>query len=282
MLIHKFRLWLAAVAAVVGLATSASAGGSAVQHPQMVPFIEPDYFDPDLQFFAPADVDYFGDPAPLTTGWFFTYDRMYMGVSRPDTASRPWDLDMTWGNRFDIGYMTEDDGGWLFSGTHVDGPTGEADSAKASLTSVELNRVFRLQPTFHNGVIEPFIGLRFAKFTDYGYPTIAFGDTIENNIFAGQLGVRVWKNVGRWKLSSDVRFFGGVNYQMYTTEDFAEAVPGGEVRAEAQYNLTRDVALRCGYEMMYFGTGIARNNNLVDNTEDLVIHGLTFGFTINR
>lgn len=276
MLANKVRSWLAAVATVIGLASTAQAGDFGPL------FVDPDYFNPDLQFFAPADVDYFGDPAPPTTGWFFTYDRMYMSVSRPDTATRPWDLDMTWGNRFDIGFMTEDDGGWLFSTTHIDGPTGEADSAKASTSSVELNKVWRLDPLFHNGIIEPFAGMRFVKFNDYGYPTVPFGDTIENNIVAGQLGVRMWKNIGHWKASTDVRFFNGVNFQWYTTEDFDTFVPAGEVRAEAQYNFTRDVALRVGYELLYFGQGIARNNNLFDNSEELTMHGVTFGFTINR
>jgi hypothetical protein len=275
MLANKFWSWLAAVVAVFGFAATASAEFGPL-------FIEPDYFDPDLQFFAPADIDYFGDPAEATTGWFFTYDRMYVAVSRPDNGPRPWDLDQTWGNRFDIGYMTEENGGWLFSTTHIDGPTGEAASAKASLSSFELNKVFRLEPTFHNGHIEPFLGVRIVKFTDYGVPPIPLGDTIENNMVMGQLGIRGWKNIGRWKVSTDIRSFNGVNFQWYTTEDFDTFVPAGEVRAEAQYNFTRDIALRVGYEFLYFGEGIARNNNLFNNKEELTIHGVTFGFTINR
>lgn len=274
MLAKKISSWLAAVAMVVGIATTGRAGDIGPT------FIEPDFFDPDLQFFAPADLDYFGDPAPATTGWFFTYDRMYVAVSRPDTATRPWDLDQTWGNRFDAGYMTEDDGGWLFSTTHIDGPTGAADSAKASLSSVELNKAWRWEPTHNFAYIEPFIGIRFVKFTDFGYPDV--GTPIENNILAAQLGGRVWKNVGRWKLSTDIRAFNGVNFQWYQTEDFDYFVPAGELRAEAQYNLTRDIALRVGYELLYFGQGIARNNNLFDNSEDLTASALTFGFTINR
>lgn len=279
MLANKLFSWLATVVVVVGIAGTARAGDGS--HTPL--FIEPNYFNPDLQFFAPADLDYFGDPPDPTTGWFFTYDRMYVAVSRPENGPRPWDMDQTWGNRFDIGYMTEDDGGWLFNVTHIDGPTSEAGSAKASTSSVEFNKVFRLEPLFHNGIIEPFLGMRFVKFDDYGVPPLPlFPDTIENNIVAGQIGVRAWKNFGHWKVSTEVRSFNGVNFQWYQTEDFAEFVAAGEVRAEAQYNLTRDVALRAGYELLYFGCGIARNNNLFDNNEDLVQHGLTFGFTINR
>lgn len=276
MLAKTFSSLMAAIAVVVGLSTAASAGDLGPV------FIDPDYFEPDLQFFAPADVDYFGDPTPPETGWFFAYDRMYVGVSRPDNASRPWDLDQTWGNRFDMGYMTEDDGGLWVSFMHIDGPTGEADSAKASTASIEVNKVWRWEPTHRYCYIEPFLGVRFVKFNDYGYPVVPFGDTIENNILGGQAGVRLWKNVGHWKLSTDVRSFNAVNFQWYTTEDFDTFVPAGELRCEAQYNLTRDVALRFGYELLYFGDGIARNNNLQDHMEDLTQHGVTFGFTVNR
>ncbi len=269
--------WLAAMIALLGLANTASAQ-------QFQPFIDPAYFNPDLQFFAPAEVDYYGDPAPPTTGWFFTYDRLYWSVTRPENGTRPWDGDFTWGNRFDMGYMTEDDGGWLFSGTHVDGPTGGAGSYKAALASVELNKVWRWDPLHHNGIIEPFIGVRFVQFNDYGSVNDPFvtPQHIKNNIVAGQLGVRTWKNVGHWKLSAELRAFNGVNFQMYETEDFSEFVPAGEVRTEMQYNLTRDVALRVGWELLYFGNGIGRNNNLVDNSEDLLETGVTFGFTVNR
>lgn len=270
---YKLWTWLTAVVTLLGLAGTASA-----QH--MQPFIEPDYFEPDLQFFAPADIDYFGDAKPPNTGWFFTYDRLYWAVSRPDSAPRPWYVDWTWGNRFDVGYMTEDDGGWLFSGTHVDGPTTEAGGWRANFSSVELNKVFRLEPLHHNGIIEPFIGVRYVQFNDFG--PAPFTTPVKNQIVAGQLGVRAWKNIGRWKISTDLRSFNGVCFQWYETEDFDEFAPGGEARAEMQYSLTRDIALRVGWEMIYIGQGIGRANNLIDNSEDLLQTGVTFGVTINR
>lgn len=112
------------------------------------PFVEPGYFDHDWQFFAPADdIDTYGNEPVMRTGWFGTYSRMYIGISRPraqpnaidvwgnwvgplefacdirpvttcaDPTSRTvvstypdgQDLfDMTWGNRVDLGYMIED------------------------------------------------------------------------------------------------------------------------------------------------------------------------------
>lgn len=79
----------------------------------------------DFQFFAPADVDTYGGGPAQKTGWFATYDRVYMNVSRPEDA---YDLsnkmgDFTWGNRFDIGFVDEDDHkGWLVTLWHIDGP----------------------------------------------------------------------------------------------------------------------------------------------------------------
>lgn len=271
---HKLWSWMAAIVTLLGFAGTASA-----QHFQ--PFIDPDYFDPDLQFFAPAEIDYYGDPPSPNTGWFFTYDRMYFVVSRPDNAFRPWDMDNAWGNRFDIGYMTDETGGWLFNLTRTESTQG---SYASTLNSVEFNKVFRWNPTHHNCIIEPFIGVRYVQFNDYGSdenPFFIRGD-VRNDFVAGQIGVRAWKNIGHWKLSADIKSFNGVNFQYFDTDDTTEFVPAAEFRTEAQYNLTRDVAIRVGWEMLYFGDGIARNNNVEFNSEDMLQYGVTFGFTVNR
>ena len=47
------------------------------------PFIDFDEFNPDYQFFAPMDDDEFGK-YKANYGWFFQYDKMYVGVTRPD------------------------------------------------------------------------------------------------------------------------------------------------------------------------------------------------------
>ena len=57
----------------------------------------------------------------------------------------------------------------------------------------------------------------------------------------------------------------------------------GETRVEVSYLITRDVAFRMGWDFIYFGQGIGRGNlPLVENDEDMLITGLTFGFTVNR
>ncbi|MGH8245285.1 MAG: hypothetical protein ACREUU_02505, partial [Gammaproteobacteria bacterium] len=217
------HLWLAALMAVVSLAAGAHAqdfGGNFATnehdvpttapefHTRFNPFIEPDRFDPDLQFFAPAQVSEFSGGEPPNTGFYFTYDRLYLNVTRPRgdisfTASD--DGDFGWGNRIDGGFMGGDEVGWGFSAWHMDGPnvidfssqerlgrineddvppgSGEepiladrnprryivADSVNTiTMSSFELNRVWR-RKQFHNGaVLEPFIGVRYETFKDYG------------------------------------------------------------------------------------------------------------------
>jgi hypothetical protein len=137
----------AALLAVVWLTNAARA-----EHPQFQPFIEPDYFNPDLQFFAPAEVSEFGGGEPPNTGFYATYDRLYINVSRPEGNNTPnidfndvdpplppdvvipgqqdslgslwspWEGDFTWGNRLDFGYMTEDKVGWNMVAWSISGP----------------------------------------------------------------------------------------------------------------------------------------------------------------
>ncbi len=111
MLLKRFTSWLTGCFAVFAVAGIAQA--------QFVqPFIEPGYFDHDLQFFAPAsDIDTYGGPV-IREGWFGSYDRMYLRMSRPDDVDSKNRVDRGWGNRVDIGYImsgVNQDHGWLFS-----------------------------------------------------------------------------------------------------------------------------------------------------------------------
>ena len=64
--------------------------------------------------------------------------------------------------------------------------------------------------------------------------------------------------------------------------NISEFVWGGEVRAEASYELTRDINLRFGMVFIDLGQGIGRSRDINDNNEDVQLAGLTFGLTINR
>ncbi len=105
------------VAIVALMAFSPSVFGQ-VYHP----FAEPLEFDPDWQFFAPVDVDSLMElpnRKRANTGWFGTYDRTYMSLSRPNISQSAANSDYGWGNRYDLGFMTDDRSGWLVSARHL-------------------------------------------------------------------------------------------------------------------------------------------------------------------
>jgi hypothetical protein len=89
------------------------------------PFADPLEFDPDWQFFAPVDVDSMMEMSPRKrahVGWFGSYDRTYLWMSRPENEQSHASGDFGYGNRFDIGFMREDRGGWLLSFRSMGGP----------------------------------------------------------------------------------------------------------------------------------------------------------------
>jgi Putative beta barrel porin-7 (BBP7) len=192
-------IWLVAVVAILAAAPAARA-----QHYE--PFIDPGYFgQPDFQFFAPPEVSDFSGGEPANTGVYATYDRTFVNVSRPQQFdnSSPFiqyntkgQGDFTWGNRFEIGYMTEERSGWQGVFWHVNGPNetivvGEDESTVNvsvggantvleilspvainsinvfKMSSFELNKVWR-RKEFHNGaVLEPLLGFRYINARDF-------------------------------------------------------------------------------------------------------------------
>jgi hypothetical protein len=340
---------------------------------QFSPFLDPGYFQPDFQFFAPAEVYDFGGEEKPNYGLYVAFDRTYVNVSRPiDEFSfgSEGQGDFTWGNRMEVGYMMDDPAGWQAVLWHVNGPnenfansefgemvqnfagdtltldfTGATFNSinQLKMSSFELNRVWRLKP-FHNGsILEPLLGYRYMNVRDYyedgvllrafaGSPPradttdeffeeISRTATFENNMHGGQIGGRWFYQRGHWLLSTEVRFFSLGNFQSLrrvrvrsvypnpdeelvdgdaddlinpilgtgadlrrsVTHDHAsQFVWGGEVRAEASYELTRDVNLRFGMVFLDLGQGIGRGNLIRLNNQEVQMAGVTFGFTVNR
>lgn len=144
--------WIAALVVVISVASVARAQRITVSHDSHVgvnPFIEPDRFGPDFQFFAPADIDEYSGGDPPNTGFYLTVEKLYVNVQRPhgnaytfealvtarsvyplafqsrvDEASRDSGTfgDFTWGNRADFGYMTPERVGWASTIYHISGP----------------------------------------------------------------------------------------------------------------------------------------------------------------
>ena len=132
-----------------------------------------------------------------------------------------------------------------------------------------------------------------------------------NSLVGGQLGIRWTKPNGRWNFAGDCRFFALENFQNYervitregtfygdndidtipealTASRFTDSASrdefcwGGEARAEAAFELTRDFALRVGFDWVWFGQGIGRGVTADDNNEDLMLYGVNFGVSLNR
>src|SRR5690606_15995586 len=115
-----------------------------------------------------------------------------------------------------------------------------------------------------------------------------------------------------WTLSAEARAFALQNWQFFTAQqtrrftiwdstapadsivtelidknrtynDNAEFVWGGEIRGEASYEVTRDIAIRVGFTLTDFAQGVARSNSATGFTDqDVIMGGVTFGLTLNR
>jgi len=89
------------------------------------PVIDPFAFDPDFNWFEPIYQADFEDMKPqkrANRGWFATYDRMNLYVSRPEQEQGNTRLDSGWGNRFDLGFMLDEDNGWAATYINLTGP----------------------------------------------------------------------------------------------------------------------------------------------------------------
>ena len=196
MSINRLSLWGPAL-----LLLMVSASNVQAQH--YTPFGDWD-FGHDFQPFAPAVLDEYGfEPIPPNTGWFFSMERCYLNVGRQDAATQPFNGDFTWGNRWDLGFMTEEDHGWLLSAWNLRGPVVGAPDANSApinfgaFSGVELNKMWRLGPCDGGSFVEPFIGVRNITFKDR-----TFG-MVENNIIGGQLGLRWYKQTGHYKITNN-------------------------------------------------------------------------------
>ncbi len=134
-----------------------------------------------------------------------------------------------------------------------------ADSLNvAGLSSLELNKTWRLEPYRYGGILEPLMGLRYTNFQDFSmnqdYNRTTFQPStgtnaatfltenltsaewkIDNRMFGGQLGFRYFNHVGRWTLSTELRALALANFrresrQFYTkTTQYAGVAEGSDV-----------------------------------------------------
>lgn len=117
--------WRALAAVTLIVASPKLMGQNLPNGPAYHPFAESLEFDPDWQYFAPVDVDALLEQSPRKrahTGWFASADRTFLWTSRAETEASKANGDFGWGNRFDIGFMTDDRSGWLVSFRNTGGP----------------------------------------------------------------------------------------------------------------------------------------------------------------
>lgn len=121
MSVRKLTLGLLAlVALLAGMRTS-----NAQQGGHYAPVADPFAFDPDFRWFEPiydADLHDMRPSKRANTGWFATVDVMRLYVTRPESGESHYKHDPSWGTRFDVGFMLEEDNGWLATFTDLDGP----------------------------------------------------------------------------------------------------------------------------------------------------------------
>jgi hypothetical protein len=142
---------------LTGVAMTIAMGGTWLQTgaQQIQPLTNVEDFDIDYDWFRPLYAEDFDGRSVGKTGFYFTYDRMYMNVSRRREAidrltyeiqpaysdgglffgggPRPGRMsgeemtdytgDWTYGNRFELGYMTEKNRGWMFTAWKMDNPS---------------------------------------------------------------------------------------------------------------------------------------------------------------
>ena len=209
----KKSLLVLSVATLGMYGSQVQAKGDAPFHP----FAESMDVDPDYQWFATVDMQELEELSArkrANKGWFVSYDRLHFGMDRPDIGAQASKIDMTWGNRWDFGFMTEKDNGMLFSFTHVSGPNVYNDVRHrrtllpaitldlfpairprfpydpsygdgtilerqsvnvATFSSFEANKTWRLEPYRYGGILEPLAGFRYMQLSDYAINDNYFG-----------------------------------------------------------------------------------------------------------
>lgn len=292
-----------AILGVIFAAAPASAQHYGQPQPAQPGINSPPHYQPfgdlgveyDLQLFAPPIIEDYGDDAfAANYGWYLQYDRMQLHVSRPERTGQfdgvnaasevNFDLDRTWGNRYDLGYMTEENSGWNFGAMKINSPNSfvletipgfisadielEALDATTSLNTVRLNsfeisKTFRLPPTEHGLIREPFFGVRYVKLQDsYQRTTRTFVDAPANEFFLNididgipgveqiltireqdrtisdvsilgnadndmlgpQLGTRWYLDRGHWRISAEARAFAMQNLANFGAQGRIETV----------------------------------------------------------
>ena len=301
------------------------------------PFVTPGIFNYDAQVFAPLEFTSDEEKDP-NTGFYLTYDRTYTSVSRPGVISGNDSAvaagsNYIWGTRYEGGWMTEADEGWQLAYQESDGIffTNGQDATVSNPTlvtnrfaTVELNKIFR-QQLKSGGYFEPYIGAQYLNVNDETiedtFQTLGgvvagnrFKQETSNSAFGAHAGGRFNHRRGKWRFTTDAALAVTYNQQRYfatdlfndggllsITETYSSEqsfVPALDLQYEVAYNISRDITLRTGVQLLWLYDGIARVNTLTTDLnpnsffgsgagaglvdDDYVAAGFIFGFEWRR
>ena len=259
-------------------------------------------FDGDLQFFTPFEDGAFGDLQAEPIGWFGQYKRCYWNVSAPEQSQQA-DGDFGWGNRYDIGFTTPDGAGWMCDILDMSGPNLPLNSSEMS--GFSFDRMWQM-PLSNGTMLMPNFAVRYVNIIDRTVPITdsTFGEfdsagrasPTKNSIIGGQMGLGWQMRRGAWQVQTNAKLYCAENFQVFTSQfvnsqsevatgpgtSRREFVPAGELNLNMNYSLTRDIAVNIGWDMLYFGRGIARQGQVEFNDENMMYTGVGFGLTFNR
>lgn len=277
------------------------------------PYATPGVFDYDAQVFAPLEFTD-GKQKKPNSGFFFSLDKTYTSVSKATNIGEDSDTIQTgstyiWGTRYDGGWYSNDDDGWGFTYQTSEGIyyTAGQDVSVANPMLVdmnnstfEVNRLFR-QALSQGGYFEPYVGVRFTHIGDNTIEDTAqvvngtvvgnrFKQNVTNDAFGFQAGGRFNARRGRFRTTCDGAIATSYNQQRYFATDITNTatsqgisenyqsdqsfVPILDGQYEIAYNVSRDISLRIGAQVVYTWSGIARANTNTTNLNPNSVFGI--------
>ena len=197
-------------------------------------------------------------------------------------------------------------------------------SQQSELKNWEVMKILRLKPLHNGSTIELFYGVRYFKLQDNfsvlgiggAFGTSAWQNEVRNNVVGPQAGIRWLDRRGDWRFDIEGRFSPAFNFQKATlnanlaqggapgggfinftptqtsqTISFEQFSPLVELRAETNYQFSRNIAFRLGWTGIYIDR-IGRANNMISYTlpglglkrhrENFFVHGVNMGIEINH
>lgn len=243
---RTIQMFVLAAAAVAG-----QFGWAEAYHP----FAEPMSFDPDWQFFAPAqlqDLDDLTARQRANTGFFLTYDFVHYSVSRSTTEAGSYQLDGTWGNRVDFGWMKDNESGWAFSVQNFGTPgfLKSTGGGVAAYNQYEQQRLSGNVDADNNDPTDPFIPLAFGNDPEFGERLFIIRDSLNVASFTSLEANKTWR-LEPYRYGGILEPLMGLRYANFNDtahNDVYDTFPvldgAGAVTAQAETMLRDDVSTR--------------------------------------